>query len=76
MTVGNFQWLNGVKDTKVVFMPNQKGRFKVSWVPPSNLQNRVVIKNNVKHPGNEHVGAFGCDSYDISGTVEIGRAHV
>jgi len=24
----------------------------------------------VKYPGNEHVGAFGCDSYDISGTVD------
>ena len=21
-------------------------------------------------PGNEHIGAFGCDSYDISGTVD------
>ena len=24
----------------------------------------------VKYPGNEHMGAFGCDSYDISGTVD------
>lgn len=23
-----------------------------------------------KYPGNEHIGAFGCDSYDISGVVE------
>jgi hypothetical protein len=30
----------------------------------------VIIKNGVKYPGNEHVGAFGCDSYDISGTVD------
>ena len=44
--------------------------FKISWVPPKNLQNRVIIKNGSKHPGNEHVGAFGCDSYDISGTVD------
>jgi hypothetical protein len=70
LTVGNFQWANGVKDTTVMFLPNQKGRFKVSWVPPRQLQNRVIIKNGVKHPGNEHMGAFGCDSYDISGTVD------
>jgi len=70
LAVGNFQWLNGVKDTKVMFLPNQKGRFKISWVPPIHLQNKIVIKNGVKHPGNEHVGAFGCDSYDISGTVD------
>jgi len=24
----------------------------------------------MKHPGNEHIGAFGCDSYDISGVVD------
>jgi len=70
LTIGNFQWLNGVKDTKVMFLPNQKGRFKLSWVPPLELQNKIIIKNGVKHPGNEHMGAFGCDSYDISGTVD------
>ena len=70
VSTGNFQWANGVKDTRVVFMPNRNGRFKVSWVPNVNLQNRVVIKNGLKHPGNEQIGAFGCDSYDISGTVD------
>ncbi len=70
VNTGNFQWVNGVKDTKVVFYPDPKGRFNISWVPPVNLQNRVIIKNGVKYPGNEHVGAFGCDSYDISGTVD------
>ena len=70
VTSGNFQWINGVKDTKVVFMPDKNGRFNVSWVPALNLQNRVFLKNGVKYPGNEHIGAFGCDSYDISGTVD------
>jgi len=69
VTTGNFQWLNGVKDSSVIFYPNAKGRFKISWVPPSHLQNKIIVKNGVKYPGNEHVGAFGCDSYDISGTV-------
>ena len=70
VTQGNFQWVNGVKDSQVIFYPDKKGRFKVSWVPPQQLQNRVILKNGVKHPGNEHMGAFGCDSYDISGTVD------
>ncbi len=70
ITSGNFQWVNGVKDSQVIFTPDPNGRFKVSWVPPRNLQNRVIIKNGIKYPGNEHVGAFGCDSYDISGTVD------
>jgi hypothetical protein len=70
ITQGNFQWVNGVKDSQVIFYPDPKGRFKVSWVPKSELQNRVILKNGVKYPGNEHMGAFGCDSYDISGTVD------
>jgi hypothetical protein len=70
ISTGNFQWVNGVKDTNVIFYPDPKGRFKVSWVPPQHLQNKIILKNGVKHPGNEHMGAFGCDSYDISGTVD------
>jgi hypothetical protein len=70
ITQGNFQWVNGVKDTKVLFMPSKQGRFFLSWTPPIEMQNRVVIKNGLKWPGNEHTGAFGCDSYDISGTVD------
>ena len=70
VTQGNFQWTGGIKDTTVNFVPDNNGRFLVSWIPPANLQNCVIIKNGVKFPGNDHVGAFGCDSYDISGTVD------
>jgi len=70
VTKGSFQWKSGIKDTAVEFMPSNNGRFKISWVPEVSLQNRVITKNGIKYPGNEHVGAFGCDSYDISGTVD------
>jgi hypothetical protein len=70
VNTGNFQWVNGVKDTQVIFYPDPKGRFNVSWFPPNHLQNKIIIKNGIKYPGNEHMGAFGCDSYDISGTVD------
>ena len=70
VTRGSFQWRNGVKDTSVEFMPNNNGRFKVSWIPELQLQNKIITKNGIKCPGNDHVGAFGCDSYDISGTVD------
>ena len=70
ITQGNFQWENGIKDTSVQFLPSKQGRFFVSWVPDRNEQNRYIIKNGKKHPANEHMGAFGCDSYDISGTVD------
>jgi len=70
ITQGNFQWENDFRDSNVIFIPNKNGRFFVSWIPPRNLQNNVIIKNGIKYPGNDHIGAFGCDSYDISGTVD------
>jgi hypothetical protein len=70
VTRGSFHWRGDVKDTLVEFKPNNNGRFYVSWVPSANLQNNVIVKNGLKYPGNEHIGAFGCDSYDISGTVD------
>ena len=70
ITQGNFQWEDGVLDTKVIFIPNNRGRFYISWVPPVHMQNQIFVRNGMKYPVNEHVGAFGCDSYDISGTVD------
>jgi len=67
---GNFQWVNGVKDTNVIFTPSPQGRFKVSWIPGTHLQNKWITKNGIKYPANGHIGAFGCDSYDISGTTD------
>jgi hypothetical protein len=69
LTRGSFHWKDGVKDTTVVWSPNRSGRFLVSWLPEKNLQNRVIKKNGLKYPGNEHMGSFGCDSYDISAVV-------
>ena len=70
VTQGNFMWEGGIKDTSVQFVPSKQGRFIVSWVPDVQQQNRFIIKNGMKYPANEHMGAFGCDSYDISGTVD------
>ena len=70
VTQGNFLWENGIKDTRVIFAPSNQGRFFITWIPDYNLQNRYVEKNGIKYPGNEHIGAFGCDPYDISGTVD------
>jgi hypothetical protein len=69
LTRGSFHWKDGIKDSKVIWTPDRRGRFLVSWTPPPGLQNNVIKKNNGKYPGNEHIGCFGCDSYDISGVV-------
>jgi hypothetical protein len=75
VTRGSFAWKDGVKDTKVVWNPNKNGRFLVSWTPSGTLQNRIETRFGSKYPGNEHMGAFGCDSYDISGVVGGGGSN-
>jgi hypothetical protein len=69
LTRGSFHWRGGKKGSEVIWTPDIRGRFLVSWLPDKNLQNRVTKRGDKYYPGNEMVGAFGCDPYDISGTV-------
>ena len=69
LTRGSFSWKDGIKDTQVIWTPDSRGRFLISWAPPKHMQNNVHIRNGIKYPGNEHLGSFGCDSYDISAVV-------
>ena len=48
LTRGTFKWLNGEKDTKVVWTPDKRGRFLVSWLPSSALQNNIITKGGRK----------------------------
>jgi len=66
---GDFHWMDGKRDSQVVWSPNRKGRFYVTWLPPKELRNNVRKDGGKFYPKNEHVGSFGCDSYDISGVV-------
>ena len=75
LTRGSFHWENGIKDSRVIFSPDKRGRFNISWTPPKGMQNRVIDKRGTKYAGNEHIGSFGCDSYDISGTVGGGGSN-
>ena len=69
LTRGSFSWKDGIKDTEVIWTPDQRGRFNISWAPPKHMQNNVHTRSGIKYPGNEHLGSFGCDSYDISAVV-------
>ena len=68
-TRGSFHWRDGIQDSKVIWTPDSRGRFSVSWIPNKSIQNNVYNRNGTAHPGNEHIGSFGCDSYDISAVV-------
>lgn len=69
VNTGKFAWKNGIKDTEVIWIPSKDGNFKVTWFPNKDMTNKVEVKNGKKYPGNTHIGAFGCDTYDISGVV-------
>ena len=75
VTRGRFYWKDGVKDSEVIWTPDSRGRFKLSWTPKKGLTNRKIQKHGIYFPSNEHIGAFGCDSYDISGTVGGGGSN-
>jgi hypothetical protein len=75
LTRGYFHWRDGVKDSQVVWTPDPRGRFIVSWIPPEKMRNNVIVKNGRKYPGNDEYGAFGCDPYDISGVVGGGGSN-
>lgn len=75
ITRGGFHWKGGELDSEVVWTPDTRGRFLVTWIPPKELQNKVIVKNGKRYPGNEDIGAFGCDPYDISGVVGGGGSN-
>jgi len=67
---GNFIWKNGEQDTEVVFKPDQKGRFKVAWMPPADLRNVKKFERNKRIAPNAELGVGGVDSYDLDVTVD------
>lgn len=76
LTRGNFHWKNGVLDSEVVWSPDPSGRFLVSWLPGNGIRNNVIKDRTGRfRPGNDHLGAFGCDPYDISGPVGGGGSN-
>ena len=77
---GNFVWDGGKQDTTVLFKPDDNGRWRISWLPPSGLRNLKKIENNKMVPPNTVMGCGGVDSYDIDTTVDYrsskGACHI
>lgn len=71
---GNFQWQNGIPDTEVEWVPNEKGRFRIAWHPPRETRNKwnwvTLHGKRAKHPVNGNLGSLGCDPYNRSQTVD------
>jgi hypothetical protein len=67
---GNFIWNNGQQDTKVIFSPDENGKWNVSWLMPFEESNKQTIEYGKRSPGNKNVGVGGVDSYDIDTTMD------
>ena len=48
--IGNFEWENGRRDTRITFRPQKNGKFKVAWQPKSELSEM----NQVDRTGTRH----------------------
>ena len=70
IVIGNFQWENGVPDTKVVFSPDANGRWRIAWMPPEDMRNKEAFNNGSRTAPNAFLGVGGVDSYDIDATVD------
>ncbi len=67
---GNFDWKDGQRDTEVVWMPTDTGRWLMWWVPPTEERNKRGMKFGKRSPGNEHAGLFSLDPYAAKQTSE------
>lgn len=65
---GNFIWKE--KDKEVVFSPDPNGRFRVSWMPPTEQRNIIRRDRNKLVPPFAAHGCGGVDSYDLDATVD------
>ena len=68
---GNLRWEGEKYNSKVVWMPNPRGKFFTTWIPNPEDQNKSVKRlfhgMNIQMPDNVAIGCLGVDSYDIIG---------
>ena len=67
---GNFEWLNGQRDTKVVFIPSPHGKFRVSVQLNDDEANRKFFDSERDSwvPGNTRWGVAGGDPFKFNKT--------
>jgi hypothetical protein len=65
---GNFLWKE--KDKEVIFSPDPKGRFNISWMPPKDKRNILAEDRGKRVAPFSDFGCGGVDSYDLDETVD------
>lgn len=63
---GNFMWKDGVRDTEVLWIPSESGKFLASYIPDVNMRNQVIIKDGKRTPALKHLGIAGGDPFKFN----------
>jgi len=67
-TRGNFVWENNIKDSKVVWEPNNRGKFEISYGLENFESNKYLIRSGIKFPNNSSFYA-GADPFKFKTTT-------
>lgn len=69
--IGDFMWEGGVQDTKVIWVPNKEGRWKLSYqfADPS-MSNRYFLNDGKKFPFHTQKFVAGADTFKFRTTKE------
>lgn len=71
---GNFAWKDGIKFSTVVWNPNPRGRFLLSWIPNeadrNQLTSKMVFGRITKCPISKFNGSLACDPYDKDAVID------
>lgn len=70
---GNFYWVGGVRFGTVAWNPDPNGKWLIIWLPPTDLRNKVIMRNGKKAPGNTDLSCSGLDPYDSDTTADKSR---
>tara|TARA_R110002167_G_scaffold331706_1_gene538391 strand:+ start:31345 stop:33990 length:2646 start_codon:yes stop_codon:yes gene_type:complete len=73
-STGNFEWAGGKRFTSVEWVPQERGRFKVWWMP-SEADDTMKLRNNVKFERNRYypMNNYGCIGVDCFGSYTKGK---
>jgi hypothetical protein len=73
VTRGNFMWIDGF-GSNVRFVPSNRGRWLVTWIPEEDHQNNRVMRLAKIYPGNMDTIVSGVDPYDHDTTTDGRRS--
>ncbi len=74
-TFGDLVWKDGKRDTEVLWVPNKKGAFEISWLLLAEMRNKVIKRGTKFYPNNKLAFTAGGDPYDFDQTVDSRRSN-